>query len=194
MPWNDQPYPIALDSVDLPPPPYLVYLDVWERLVTTLDDDALRDVAATGADSARRQVIWQVRVMPYLSGGAEPTSDTFPLDEWRTGLRGDPARLRAATTLPAEIGDEFAAPGADFTGVDNHLYHVEIAAAGTGDDPALFVWSRDNGSVAARWTVTQGNRLYVENLGCRERLLPQIRGNRALPEPDKSRAAHTLLK
>jgi hypothetical protein len=52
MPWNDQPCPIALDSVDLPPPPYLVYLDVWERLVTTLDDDALRDVAATAINDA----------------------------------------------------------------------------------------------------------------------------------------------
>jgi hypothetical protein len=161
MPWNDQPYPIALAPVDLPNLPYLVYLDVWERLVTALDDDALLDVAAPGSDTTRRQVVWQVRVMPYPSDGAEPTGDTFPLDEWRTSLRGAPARLRATTTSGAGIQDEFAAPDGGFTGAENHLYRVEIAATGTGGDPALFIWSRDNGSVAARWTATQGDRLYI---------------------------------
>jgi hypothetical protein len=160
MPWNDQPYPIALAPVDLPAPPYLVYLDVWERLVTVLDDDARRDVAIPGSDTTRRQVVWQVRVTPYSSGGVEPTGDTFPLDEWRTSLRRDPARLRA-TTAPPGIQDEFAAPDAGFTGVNNHLYRVEIATTGTEHESALFVWSRDNGSVAARWTATEGDPLYV---------------------------------
>ena len=138
-----------------------MYLDVWERLVTDLEDDALRDVAITGADTARRQVIWQVRVTPWRCDGGAPTSDTFPLEDWRNALRGGSPRLRAATQ-PTDTSDGLGAdPDTGFRGAENHLYRVEIASAGTGDDPALFSWSRDNGSVAATWIATQGNRLSV---------------------------------
>ena len=160
MPWNDQPYPVAVEAEDLPSMPYLIYLDVWERLVTTLDDDALRNVAVTGADTARRQVIWQVRVMPYLAADDAVTSDAFPLAKWRNTIRPNPPCLRA-TTLPPEGDAGLGAAGGGFTGAENHLYRVEIVSAGAGGDRGLFAWSRDNGSVAAEWTATEGCHLYV---------------------------------
>ena len=60
-------FPPALAG--FPPPPLpaagdaVVYLDVWEREVTYVEDPALLDVALGGADTAtRRQTVWQVRV------------------------------------------------------------------------------------------------------------------------------------
>lgn len=42
---------------------YLFYLDVWEREVTYLEDDSIREVALGGPDTATRtQVIWRVKV------------------------------------------------------------------------------------------------------------------------------------
>jgi hypothetical protein len=135
MSWTQQPYPTAVELEDLPPTPYLVYLDVWERLVTDLEDDALRDAAITGVGTTRRQVISQVWVTPWRCHGGEPTSDTFPLEGWRKNLRADPPRLRATTQpidTPDGLGDD---PDTGFRGAENHLYRVEIASDGTGGDP-----------------------------------------------------------
>src|SRR5260370_4903898 len=42
---------------------YLVYLDVWERHITALEDGSIREVALGGPDtSTRAQVVWQVRI------------------------------------------------------------------------------------------------------------------------------------
>jgi hypothetical protein len=42
----------------------LVYLDVWERHVTAVEDDSIREVALDGPDTtSRSQVVWQARVL-----------------------------------------------------------------------------------------------------------------------------------
>ena len=44
---------------------YLVYLDVWERHVTYLEDKSIREVALGGPDTTTRaQLVWQVKVVP----------------------------------------------------------------------------------------------------------------------------------
>ncbi|HEX6711529.1 MAG TPA: DUF6519 domain-containing protein [Rubrobacter sp.] len=44
--------------------PGLVYLDVWERHITHLDDDRIREVALGGPDTTtRKQTVWQTKVM-----------------------------------------------------------------------------------------------------------------------------------
>ena len=41
---------------------YLAYLDVWERHVTWLEDEGIREVALGGPDTCTRvQTVWQVR-------------------------------------------------------------------------------------------------------------------------------------
>lgn len=43
----------------------IVYLDVWQRHITALDDDYIREKALGGPDTATRlKTIWQVRVLP----------------------------------------------------------------------------------------------------------------------------------
>ena len=43
----------------------IVYMDVWKRQITALEDPAIREVALGGPDHATRaKVVWQVRVLP----------------------------------------------------------------------------------------------------------------------------------
>jgi Family of unknown function (DUF6519) len=43
---------------------YLAYLDVWERLLTPLEEPVIREVALGGPDTATRtQVVWQVKLL-----------------------------------------------------------------------------------------------------------------------------------
>jgi len=71
--------PLALAYIDQPGYPfpdsvpelegdedYLIYLDVWERHVTHVQDPAIREVALGGPDTATRaQVVWQVKALPF---------------------------------------------------------------------------------------------------------------------------------
>ncbi|NJO16623.1 MAG: hypothetical protein HC877_13030 [Thioploca sp.] len=44
---------------------YLVYLHVWFRHITNVQDDSIREVALNGADTATRiKTVWQVKVIP----------------------------------------------------------------------------------------------------------------------------------
>jgi hypothetical protein len=47
---------------------YWVYLDVWERHVTALEEPEIREVALGGPDTASRaELVWQVKVLPYTT-------------------------------------------------------------------------------------------------------------------------------
>src|SRR5579885_2573472 len=65
--YVDQPYlPLITDSPKGSQNGYLAYLDVWERQITSLENDLIREVALgeAGADTAARaQQVWQVKVL-----------------------------------------------------------------------------------------------------------------------------------
>ena len=49
----------------------LVYLDVWQRHMTALDDKLLREVALGGPDTATRlKTVWQVKTLPLAGGNS----------------------------------------------------------------------------------------------------------------------------
>src|SRR5262249_14963117 len=59
---TDFPQPLE-DKDKLKKDTYLVYLDVWERHITALEDGLIREVALDGPDTATRaQVVRQVKV------------------------------------------------------------------------------------------------------------------------------------
>ena len=115
QPFVPQPEP-------LPSPPYVVYLDVWERSVTAAEDPSLVEPALGVDTSARLQTVWQVKVV----GG------TVSLDELDAG-RG---------TLSATLGK------GGYAGTENRLYRVEVHDPGSMGK-ATFTWSRNNGALAA---------------------------------------------
>ena len=56
-------------------------------------------------------------------------------------------------------------PESRYRGLENQFYRIEIHR-GTDDvdnRPATFKWSRENGSVAARWLATEGNIVRVSS-------------------------------
>jgi Family of unknown function (DUF6519) len=143
---------------------YVAYLDVWERHITHVEDDSIREVALGGPDTATRaKVVWQVRVFPTtltvddLSPAAlKKTPATWQklVDVWQPPNRG---RLKAKATGNSTSSDPCAvAPRAQFRGLENQLYRVEIHRGGSAWDSAndagkkktaTFKWSRENASV-----------------------------------------------
>jgi hypothetical protein len=123
---------------------YLVYLDVWERLVTYVEDDSIREVALNGPDTAARsKVVWQVKIIAAPQAGCNTVlKDLF---QWENrGWLKAMAKQESNSTDPCVIS-----PDARYRGAENQLYRVEIHAGGTIKDkaPATFKWSRENGSV-----------------------------------------------
>jgi hypothetical protein len=129
---------------------YLVYLDVWEQLVTWAQDPALREVALGGADTTvRTRVAWQVRLASFE--GANATGNRC--GEGRAELDKVLARtgkplLAAWAFKDKDDGHCQVNPDSAYRGPENQLYRVEIHDPGSvgGADKPTFKWSRDNGS------------------------------------------------
>ncbi len=148
---------------------YLAYLDVWERHITALDDDEIREVALGGPDTATRtQVVWQVK----LAQVGEP-GDTVNCDDLGDWTPADTASTGELAAQAEPAGDDqgpcIVPPGAGYRRLENQLYRVEIHQGG-GVDGATFKWSRENGSVVTRWESQDGNNLTVTSAG-RDRVL-----------------------
>lgn len=159
---------------------WLLYLDVWERFLTYVQDDRIREVALGGPDTAARaRRVWQVRALSKdLTTEKDFTVETSCLqvrkawsgwvEKWRPANRG---RLRAQAKRPDPSDDPcIAAPDARYTG-ENQLYRVEIHKGGTVAEGATFKWSRENGSVVfpiRSWTLSADRKaatLTLEHLG-----------------------------
>jgi hypothetical protein len=144
---------------------YLVFLETWERLVTAVDDDSLREPALGGPDTtARTQQVWQVRLL-RAGGLGTPFTCSENLADWNT-LTGAPGVTMAArSAVSAAPPNDCTVPAAaGFRGTENQHYRVEIHDPGNVNN-ATFVWSRENGSVVSRWTARSGNNLTVSSPG-----------------------------
>jgi len=123
----------------------LVYLDVWQREVTSWEDERLLDPALGGPDTATRvQTAWQVKA---LAGVQSDACTKLPPE-----LGASSARMTAmASAAPPAPLPCVIQPAGGYTGLENRLYRVEVHKAGTlgGANPATFVWSRDNASLIA---------------------------------------------
>uniref|UniRef100_UPI000AA996C5 DUF6519 domain-containing protein n=1 Tax=Methylogaea oryzae TaxID=1295382 RepID=UPI000AA996C5 len=52
---------------------FWVYLDVWERHITPLEQDSIREAALNGVDTCTRaKVVWQVKALPVKGGARSP--------------------------------------------------------------------------------------------------------------------------
>jgi uncharacterized protein DUF6519 len=147
---------------------YQVYLDVWERLITYVEDDSIREVALNGPDTAARaKVVCQVKVMPttQVKTCMTPQAIAQILQPWNRGLLKAQAKPGAAATDPCTIS-----PDAQYRGPENQLYRVEINTGSTDAKGAAtqptFKWSRENGSVV--FPIVSGggtNTVTLETLG-----------------------------
>lgn len=170
----------------LPVPPYLVYLDVWERSISWLEDwrdsePGIREVALGEADTCvRAQVIWQVKVSGQASTGPSVDRASVQDDDWSSWVeqwqpphRGE-LKARAQRKIEASTDPCTIPPDARYRGAENQLYRVEIHKPGVANT-ATFKWSRENGSVVfpvrdvTPGTSDKSTIVELEHLGTDER-------------------------
>lgn len=142
----------------------VVYLDVWEREVTSVEDPELLEKALGGPDTTTRvQTVWQVKV--HGMGNEPVTCETdlatlFPPSGGRLSSR--------AIAPPASDDPCIISPSGGYRGLENRLYRVEIHTAGDLNT-ARFKWSRENASVvsAVEQITTNGgqSQLTVSRIG-----------------------------
>jgi len=156
---------------ELPPGLFLVYLDVWERLITWIEDNRIRDPALGGVDTATRaKVVWQVKVdrAPELTCTDREVLEPFweeRKQHWQPPNRG---RLRALLGILKDQSPKLG-PGSRprYSGHGNQLYRVEIHHGSDAGRPT-FKWSRDNGSVAFPIGRIEGSKVTLRSMGVNE--------------------------
>jgi hypothetical protein len=158
---------------------YLLYLDIWERFVTSLEDPSLKEVALGGADTAgRTKLTWQVRIDP--TGLTDPSDSCTAFNPAWTPIltrlqptnRGLLKAMAKANDGSAEEDVCITSPEARYRGMENQLYRVEVHRGGPAVDnnvdnldvAATFKWSRNNATVVATLKEKHGDRLIVSGL------------------------------
>ena len=187
---------------------FLVLLDVWERHVSCTEDGDICEVALGGPDTATRaQVVASVVVPPpqvgndklydqqQLVDAAKKLADAVgdaaiaaarkTLNDFAEAVRlklnrVSTARLRARARVSGmPEGDCNIKPEAQYRGLENQLYRVEIQRGGIGWDgkadkekpagnaktAATFKWSRDNASINIPIISLQGDTVVLAHLG-----------------------------
>jgi hypothetical protein len=117
--------PIEKDRIDL------VYLDVWQRHVTVIEDPDIRERALGGPDTTTRvKTICQVKVLPNV----EVNNCEDPIEKWNEIIKPSGARLSIGlNSYPTSIDPLLG----EYSGLENRLYRVEIHDSG---EP--LVWPR----------------------------------------------------
>jgi hypothetical protein len=166
-------YPLP-DKTKLPSLPFLVYLDVWERDITMIEDPEIQEVALGGADTATRsQVVWQVKIKEFNTRDSSITVDeardyqTF-LKKLGEEVRPGTGRLRARVKKTGSDDSKdpcIISPDARYRGAENQLYRVEIHQGSDSSRGLTFKWSRDNGSVVFPIQHLSDTTVTLENLG-----------------------------
>ena len=166
-----------LTQPDLPDPPAitmpgdgsdliaLVYLEVWRRFISYLEDSGIRETALGGPDTTGRiKTIAQVKVVAIPGKNANPTCLNSALPVSGSGTLTTLASPPPFPTDQCRLPD----PG-NYTGRENRLYRVEIHDPGSvgGTAPARFKWSGNNASFAVSVTDIGTDRLTltVSSLG-----------------------------
>jgi len=176
--YRNQPnYPIT-ETEEMSDGMYLVYLDVWERHLTYVEDDDIREKALGGADTATRaQIVWQVKVK-----SKPPEDDRNASEKWDKFIREKKYNdflqvlkkekqpgtgLLKAQAKKTEVNKEpcLTSPESTYRGAENQLYRVEIHNPGEASNGASFKWSRENGSVIFPITNISDGKITLEHLG-----------------------------
>jgi hypothetical protein len=179
--YSKQPdYPVP-DAAKLSAGDYLIYLDVWERLITYIEDAAIREVALGQPDTATRtKTVWQVKAVAG-NAPADHACDNFsPTDSgfFKMLFGSNRGRMKAMAKQTSTSADPcIIPPSASYQGPENQLYRVEIHRSGAvwdqtdsgKNNAATFKWSREDGSVVfpiVSLASGSGNtRVTLEDLG-----------------------------
>jgi hypothetical protein len=129
-----------LTQPDYPAPPSLpstgasiIYLDVWERTITALEDPQILEVALGGPDTTTRtKAVWQVKLVDVssLTGGVACSTSASAIPPLEQVVRPSAARLTTGVAQSASSGPCCLSSNTGYTGMENQLYRVEIHSSG----------------------------------------------------------------
>jgi hypothetical protein len=163
VPYAQQPY-LLNAATAFPAPtsggPHLVYIDVWQREVTWIEDvDRTLVDKAIGIDTTTRlQTVWQVKVLPRVGTGVTCATPDDQIPGWSAIIAPPAGRLTTgAVGVPASTDPCIINPAGGYRGTENRLYRVEIHQPGPLGT-ATFKWSRDNASIATTVTAINAGR------------------------------------
>lgn len=166
---------------------YYAYLDLWERHITHVQDDRIREKALGGPDTCTRaQITWRTILKDLGELGSGFTATCAGAKKWVDSLPMLSSALIKARLRPEKGNDDACSlpPESRYRGVENQLYRIELHQSGVawngtvGSDgkpagnimqAATFKWSRDNGSIVFPIVHQQGNIVTVQSLGKDER-------------------------
>jgi hypothetical protein len=134
VPYTRQPDLPGLAPIDISTAGFtILYLDVWERHLTYLDDVLLRETALGGPDTATRtRTIWQVRSV--FAGTSAITCADQP-QSYLDAIADGTGVLSARAKREEETPDPCIVPeSAGYRGLENQLYRVEIHKNGGAYD------------------------------------------------------------
>lgn len=160
---------------------YYVYLDVWERHVTYVQVDHIRDAAlgVGGPDTcSRAQLVGQVKLAEIQNVDQATCED---VENWTNGQpKLSEAWLKARLQEVRPDNNACAVPpDALYRGTENQLYRIEVhrpgvawngimdggVPAGNAIDAATFKWSHANGADVWAIKQQQGSVATVQSLG-----------------------------
>lgn len=167
--FNEQPYFPNVANVAPAPTeggPYLIYLDVWPREVTYLENPELVEKAVGVDTTTRLQTVWQVRVLANVGANVTCATPDDQIPGWPDIIRPSDGRISTDAVGVATATDPCVIPpSGGYRGLDNRLYRVEIHDGGTAGK-ATFKWSRDNASIATSVTAVPAlDKLLVARVG-----------------------------
>ncbi len=154
--------------LNIPVGKYLVYLDVWQRHITAIEDPDIREVALLGPDTATRtKTVWQAKLLKLTETDGLNCISVLQKKEW-TDLSAESGLMSAFTkTQTPDKNPCIISPTSGYKRLENQLYRVEIHKKGKSGE-ATFKWSRDNGSMVFainKFFVKEPKKIELENLG-----------------------------
>ena len=133
---------------------HLVYLDVWQRHITAIEDADIREVALNAPDTTTRiKTLWQVKLLPF-----DNNSGT-----WEAEFNKITAKRNAYLTAN-DVKNGSSEQTGSYQRGENQLYRVEIHQPGKIGE-ATFKWSQDNGATVFAVSKIESNQIIVKNLG-----------------------------
>lgn len=146
--FDQQPYRPGFVPGPSTPGRHIIYLDVWQRTVTPLQDPSLIEPAIGVDTTGRVQTVWQVRDMANADGANCSTPDN-DLPGWTALTSPSAGRLSSRAHIgPPQTDPCLLPPGSGYTGLENRTYRVEIH----DEQPAgtfRFKWAMHNATVAS---------------------------------------------
>jgi hypothetical protein len=163
--WDDSPPTLPLGGLTEQPVAgdrVVAYLEVWERVITAVEDPGIREVALGSIDTTvRTQLMAQVKLAPLATavpqaGEAGLAHSAFDAVEESGGELF--LTVPAGSTTP----DPCALPSAEgYSGDDNRLYRIQVHSGGSLSQ-VLFSWSRDNASELFAATLSVSGELVLD--------------------------------